>query len=169
MAITKLYKSLGILVLSILSISLKAQTEADFQNFGASFYQLLSDTGAYPDLEYIRIKTFRQFIDEQELSAAEKEEWKIEANETYNFEKMEFDRKLGDLVESYRNASLEGASLDFNGFNYSPDPKWKNKYQCSIWLFYELEGLSTFVEIQFELYYNGKGLVFMGSTMDESF
>lgn len=169
MVIIKLIKGLGILGLFFLSISLKAQTEADFQNFGASFYQLLCDTGKYPNLEYIRIKNMRQFIDEQDLSDSEKEEWKLKINETYLSDKSEFEQKLGVLVQNYRSSLLHGGKLSFNDFQYQPDPKWKNRYQCSLWLFFEHQGLSSFVQIQFEVYYMGKGLVFIGSQMEEAF
>tara|TARA_Y100001934_G_C11954225_1_gene586393 strand:- start:41 stop:535 length:495 start_codon:yes stop_codon:yes gene_type:complete len=148
---------------------LQAQTEADFEKFGAGIFSLISDTGSYPHLEYIRIKSWKQLIDEQDLESAEKEEWKLRIQDSYANEKIEFEKKLGLLVQEYRDASLKGAEFTFLESGYAPHPKWKNWYQCYLRFGFEHEGVQTMVDLNYELYYNGKGLLFIGTRIDEDF
>ncbi|MGB0979941.1 MAG: hypothetical protein ACPGVV_11120, partial [Croceimicrobium sp.] len=57
--------------------SAKAQTKALFDDFAQDFFILLSDTSTIPPLEYIRIKTWKQLIEEQDLSSLEQQDWII--------------------------------------------------------------------------------------------
>ncbi|WP_421753163.1 hypothetical protein [Croceimicrobium sp.] len=148
---------------------LHAQTEADFEKFGQGIFSLISDTGSYPNLEYIRIKSWKQLIDEQKLESAEKEEWKLRMQETYANDKIEFEKKLGLIVQEYRAASIKGAELTYLESAYVPHPKWKNWYQCYMRFSFEHEGLQTMVDLNYELYFNGKGLLFIGTRFDEDF
>ncbi len=169
MVIIKIRKVLFSLILGLSSLGVSAQTDANFENFAQDFYSLLSDTAAYPNLEYIRVKTWRALIDNQDLSANEKEEWKVEMNRTYPELKASFEQKLGLMVGHYRELLRNGGSLSFAFADYRPHPKWKNLYTCSLKMYYELDEVQSFVEIQYELYYNGRGLVFYGDKLQEAY
>ena len=76
---------------------------------------------------------------------------------------------LSLLVQEYRDASLKGAEFTFLESGYAPHPKWKNWYQCYLRFGFEHEGVQTMVDLNYELYYNGKGLLFIGTRIDEDF
>jgi len=71
-------------------------------------------------------------------------------------------------VYSYNELLDEGGWISYFS-NEVEKTKWKNQYRCTLRIFYELNDLETLVEIEYELYYNGQGLVFMGKGLKESF
>lgn len=160
---------LFLLALATSSLPAWSQSAADFERFSKDLFILLSDTAQTPPLEYIRIKTWEELIDAQDLSALAKEEWKVKKNKAYAEEHQTFGAKLGGIVEEYRTATLNGAELEFMDSDYHPHPKWQGWYQCHLRFIYSNADLQSIVEISYELYYNGRGLVFIGTKMDDDF
>lgn len=160
---------LFILAFIAFALSGKAQSEADFEQFSKDLFTLLSDTAQTPPLEYIRIKTWEDLINAQDLSALEKEEWKVKKNKSYAQEHQAFGSKLGGVVEEYRTAAINGVELEFMDSDYAPHEKWKNWYHCHLRLVYSTDELQSIVEISYDLYYNGRGLVFIGTNFEDNF
>lgn len=149
--------------------SAKAQTKALFDDFAQDFFILLSDTSTIPPLEYIRIKTWKQLIEEQDLSSLEQQDWIIRKNKEYPQEEAAFRQKLGSLIESYHKALSNGASLEFLNADFQDDKRWKNWYHCQLRFILQTEELQTIVQLNYQLYYNGKGLMFIGTELEELF
>lgn len=147
----------------------KAQTKALFDDFTQDFFILLSDTTTIPPLEYIRIKTWKQLIEEQDISSLEQQEWIVRKNKEYPQEEAVFRLKLGRMIESYHEAIGNGASLEFLNSDYQLDQRWKNWYHCQLRFILQAEDLQTIVQINYQLYYNGKGLLFIGTQLEELF
>ncbi len=158
-----------ILVLMLNFLGLKAQEERDFQDFSKDVYSWLSDTGAETRIEYIRLKTWKQLINEQEISQTEKNMWIHKKEQSYYDEQKEFSNKLGNLINSYRNAVLAGAKMEYLESGYDPHPKWKKWYSCYFRFFLEEDGLETIVQVDYQLYFNGKGLMFLGTDISDEY
>ena len=149
--------------------SIFGQSNADFENFSQDLFALLSDTAQTPPLEYIRIKTWEELIEAQDLPVLDQEEWKVKKNKAYAEEHQEFSTKLGGIVQEYRLAGLNGAKLEYLNSEYVAHPKWTNWYKCQLRFIFSGEAMQSIVEVQYELYYNGRGLVFIGTKLDDSF
>jgi len=149
--------------------NLQAQTEEDFEKFARDFYTLLSDSSEIPPLEYIRIKTWKQLIEEQELDRLEKDEWIIQKNKAYAQEQAEFGINLGGLINEYQSALEKGAKFEWLSSSRQAHEKWKNWYNCYFRFVFQTEDLQTVVQIKYDVYYNGRGLVFIGTELEEEF
>ena len=149
--------------------SLNGQSEEDFEKFARDFYTLLSDSTEVPPLEYIRIKTWKQLIEEQDLDSLEKDEWIIRKNKAYAQEQAEFGLNLGSLIEEYQNALENGADFEWLSSSKQAHEKWKNCYHCYFRFVFQTEDLQTVVQLKYDVYYNGRGLVFIGTELEEEF
>lgn len=157
------------LLISLSALSAKAQESADFEKFAQDFFILLSDTAEYPNLEYIRIKTWRELIAQQNLSDSEKQELEIRKNKEYTKERATFENKLGFLVQSFYEMVDKGGKLSLTFSDYQPHAKWNNAYHCSLKIYYESEGVQSIVNLEYDLYYNGRGLMFIGDKLEAEY
>ncbi len=156
---------IGILILS--GFGLQAQSEKDFESFSRDLYLLITDTAALPKLEYIRVKTYEQHINEQDWSSSKKELELAKLREYYPFQNMEFQRRLGLLVDRYQREIDRGAQSEYLDHSFEADPKWKNRYQASFSMLYQYEGMQSVVRFEYQLYYSGKALIFIGDSFKE--
>lgn len=146
-----------------------AQTENDFRRFNQDLYTLITDSVAIPKMEYTRIKTYLQHIDEQNWESAQKEEEKLRAQKNYRFEYEEFHKRLGLIVDRYQRDIKKGAVTEFLDYSYQSDPKWTNRYKVQLRLLYSFQEMQSVVEIEYQLYYSGSALLLIGDQITESF
>lgn len=158
------------LVLGILlGFQSKGQSEEEFEKFSEDVYTLITDTVTIPKLEYTRIKSYLQHIEEQDWDLSTKEEEKVFIQKNYRFEYEEFHKRLGLIVNRYQKEIKLGAQSEFLNFSYSPHPKWKNRYVAKLRMLYQYQEMQSIVEFEYELYYSGKALLLIGNEIVESF
>lgn len=156
-------------LLLIWSPEVIAQTEKDFEQFNKDLYTLITDSVAIPKIEYTRIKTYLQHIEEQNWASTQKEEEKLRAQKNYRFEYEEFHKRLGLLVDRYQKEIKNGASTEFLDFSYQADPKWKNRYSVQLRMLYSFQEMQSIVEFDYQLYYSGSTLLLIGDQITEKF
>lgn len=152
---------------SSLTLSLKAQSEVEFEKFNQDLFILITDSAALPKLEYTRLKTYKAHIDEQDWTSKKKESYKADLLEKYAAEYQEFQKRLGLIVDRYQIALRNGAEAEFLDFSYQANPDWKNRYQVSLNILYKEEGMQSVVRFDYDLYYNGETLLFIGDRIEE--
>jgi hypothetical protein len=169
MAINMRFSIFFLLIFSLTVFKLKSQSDSLFDKFGQDFFILLTDSSAFPPLEYVRNKSMNNLIDQQELSFSKKEEWKLRMMTKYPEEQMLFSKKLGVLVHRYGTDVANGAKAEYIDFIIEPHPKWKNWYHCDLKMLFQNEDVQSLRSIKFELHYTGEGLVFLSTKLKESF
>tara|TARA_R110002050_G_scaffold52190_1_gene119362 strand:+ start:2048 stop:2542 length:495 start_codon:yes stop_codon:yes gene_type:complete len=148
---------------------LKAQSDADFEKVAQDLLVLLTDTSELPRLEYIRIKTYREMVDQQNWTYSEKEEYKYDIEAKYGLEYELFHKKLGLLVERYYLEAHDGAEAEYLSSSYQAKANFKNTYQAEMRFLYSYKGMQSTVSLHYELFYNGRGLGFFGPPIMEEF
>ncbi|GEM_PF-2010783 len=155
--------------LILFSLQAKAQTENDFEQFNRDLYTLIADTAEIPKLEYIRIKTYNQLIDEQDWPDSKKEEVKLRVQKSYPYEYEEFHKRLGLIVDYYQEGIKNGGRLEYLSYSYEEHPYWKNRYIVNLRLLFSSEEMISTVNFEYHLYYSGKALLFIGDQISESY
>lgn len=159
--------SLLLFLASLTSIGQVA--ESQWQDFGQQVFQLVSDTGALPRLEYIRYRTLENLIEQQDWETNRKAEAKIKANQSYEDAYYSFTQGFSLLVERYRSELELGSSAEFIEFNYSPYEDWEGRYKAQLYFLYAYQGMQSTVVWEFEVFDNGRGLGFIGPPINESY
>lgn len=160
-------------LIAILSIvtgwGLKAQSDEDFENLAKDLLILVSDTAKLPRLEYTRIKTYREAVEKQDWSFKEKEEYKYSIEAKYDLEYELFHKNLALLVDRYYQEADDGATAEYFASSYKAKKDFKNRYEAELLFIYRYQGMESIVSFQYEVLYNGKGLLFIGPPIKETF
>lgn len=145
--------------------ALLAQTEADFQGFASRLFTYLTDTSASRPIEYVRIQTLHDLIDQQNLSAREKEARHAKAEEEYlrNYEiyHQQMDRMLKQKDKEVRLGS------EYEILNFSYEAYAENLYQGQIRFLYKSGATQSLATYKFRFFYNGRGFGLMGPVEEE--
>jgi predicted alternative tryptophan synthase beta-subunit len=137
----------------------KAQSPEELDQFGKQVYTWLTDSLSPENkVEFIRIRTWRNLIERQPISAAEKQTRILEAQEEYqNFYKA-FMRQSALLRKTNLIEKKEGARFTFLNFKAQPLPKSKDIFTGTLRVLYNKGSVQNMVTYTFRIFYNGKGL-----------
>ncbi len=158
----------GFLILISFS-GIKAQTEQQFEDFAKDLLVLVTDTSELPRLEYIRIKTYRSMVDNQDWSYKEKEEYKYKIEANYGREYELFHKSLELLVKRYYLEISDGASAEYLSSTYQAKANFKGAYDAELRFLYSYKGMQSVVRFQYELFNTERGLGFFGAPIKEEF
>jgi len=154
----------------LLSFSgLKAQTDSQFEELAQDLLVLVTDTGELPRLEYIRIKTYRDMVDQQDWTHSEKEEYKFRVEADYGLEYELFHKNLELLLKRYYLEVADGAQVEYLSSTYQAKADFKGAYEAEMRFLYSYKGMQSMVTFRYELFYNGRGLGFFGPPIKEEF
>lgn len=143
-----------LLGLGLLFQPVQAQSEADFQAFGKDVFRWLTDTSHQSQIEFIRIRTWKKLIDQQDLPAQEKAARKRRVDEDYVRIFQSFLQKSNALAETYIRHQQWGVKFEMLNFSYRPIGR--NIYAGKIRFVFEGPQTTTTALFRFRFFYNGQ-------------
>lgn len=157
----KKIKSLGTIALLILSsLTIAAQTDAEFEAFGQLVFTSLTDTVQEKPVEFVRIKTLHDLINDQPISDKEKKIRHQQTEEEYDANYLIFHKRQTLLKEQFMRELLSGTRFELQAFEY--EPEMTNIYTGTIRYLYEMSSVRALATMRFRFFYNGKGFGLMG-------
>lgn len=154
-------KLLGTCIALLLSSSaLLAQAEEEFQEFAEMLFTSLTDTTLEKPVEFVRILTLHDLIEDQPLSEKEKKIRHQQAEEEYSANYEIFHKRHELLKKQFMREFLSGTSYKMLDFKY--EPTMENIYTGEITYLYEMSSMQALATMRFRFFYNGKGFGLMG-------
>lgn len=155
------FKTLGAICAFIFSLStLVAQTDAEFEAFGQLVFTSLTDTVQDKPVEFVRIKTLHDLINEQPISNKEKEIRHQQVEDEYNANYEVFVKRQALLKKKFMRELMSGTRYEMLAFEH--EAEMTNIYSGTIRYLYEMSTVRALATMRFRFFYNGKGFGLMG-------
>lgn len=101
----------GLLVFG--SLTARAQSDEDFENFGKTLLKEISDTNKFIHTRFIRIREYHRLIEEQPWSNNQQSIAMHRVNDDYSEMYMNYQRSMTELKDSYSMDREEGATFEY--------------------------------------------------------
>lgn len=131
-----------------------SQSEAEFEAFGEEVYQWFTDSSYQAKVEFVRIRTWKELIDQQDIPAREKAARKRRVDEDYPRIFENFLQRNNALAQRYIRHQQLGT--DFEKLHFSYRPAGKNLYDGELRFLFEGPRTTTTVLFRFRFFYNGR-------------
>ena len=149
-------------------VKIRAQSEAEFSQFGDLTFNWLTDTSESYVVEYIRIRTWRNLIDGQDWPASEKKQRILEINENYQSYYNNYFRYTNRVIQQNQEEIVKGAHFEMLSFSYKPVAEKTDIYAGTLRVLFKTKEVRNMLTYRFKFFYNGKGFGLL-TAPEESF
>lgn len=139
------------MLITLLSNTLLAQTEEDFNDYGLILFNQVTDTAHDKFVDFIRIREYHEIIDRQQASDNQKDLMKHKVNEDYNVMYVDFQESMGELIQNYLYEIADGSTFEYIETRHEPLEASKDTYAMKTNFLYKNGRMQTQVSFVYEV------------------
>lgn len=128
----------------------RAQTEADYEEYGQLVFSKLTVDSLYNTVDFFWLSDYRNYIDAQDLTASQKERLIHEINTYYEEWYVQYQRSVEYLRQYYFDARAKGATLEYLETDFTLLDRYDDLYEVTVSFIYSTEKVQNQVDIHFQ-------------------